>query len=195
MLSGTADIVIGNIEWNDNKTIAEVRGLGPIFTTTAAVSTDANTGSFDSANHRDDLAAYYVEINVSTASSTWSLPQANIQIIGTSTSGVHGIMHAQNTINTVTGYDGTNFSNHIIPVTAEDTLIKLGKVYEAGTSQQTYRDGINTWTDFAYDGAWDYNGLPIQMKTQSVSFKMRNLQRYDIASYAEGKTIIDGLMA
>ena len=61
-VAGTGSVTIGNVEWYANKTIAEVRGLGPIFTTTAAVATDQTAYSFDLSNCNENSGAYYLDM-------------------------------------------------------------------------------------------------------------------------------------
>jgi hypothetical protein len=191
--TATGSVIVGNVEVYLNKTIAEVRGLGPIFTTTAAVSTDAVAYEVDYNNNDAFEAAWYAECSISD--------------ITTLTNG-NGSIISQNQFNDNVGvmlYRGQDFGatppviSKASVFTANDISKKLATVYSlvAGTL------AINAEGSWSLDtaGFTSQAGTPklYFMRTGTVSWmrarKLRNVKRFDIDSYADGKTIIDDLMA
>ena len=181
-------ITIGNVELHAGKTIAEVRGLGPIFTTTAAVSTDATVYSLNTANMANDNSLYW-EGNTSGYGSEQ-------QYLSTGTGGgtyIHG--HRFSGASQFAYVGGTINPGVTLPI---NTPVKVASVGFTGTSDGVCNVGGVYSTAVTNYAGWQ-TGTTFNIGAVSgranYSFKMRNLQRYDIASYTAGKTIIDGLMA
>ena len=81
-----------------------------------------------------------------------------------------------------------------------DDLNKIGSVY-FGT-ESNIRGQLDTWqSDGTYKGSFDKSDSVMTMVgtgsffAGTAAMQIRNLQRHDITSYAEGKAIIDDLMA
>ncbi|GAF86915.1 unnamed protein product, partial [marine sediment metagenome] len=196
--------IFGNVEIHLNKTIAEVRGLGPIFTTTAAAATDVTVYRFDLANFERFKSAWYVEYVGDYSSDSNSvyhtltpqnfadssamlkmdpskLPDSSIYSVYTNTSAANAFV--------------TWVGN--VPL-ADDVLAKTAINYFDTSSEYA----------LACNGVWDTTYVnflelinytdPINVgarnSTQLGTAKWRNIRRYDTASFAEGKGIIDDLM-
>jgi hypothetical protein len=163
-------ITSGNVEVHAGKTIAQVRGLPPIFTTTAPVSTDAVLNNHDTSNSSDISSAWYFEVN--------------------------GIDGAQSIVDGFLAVVGTDFQ--LSDGTTTATQPYTNGAHKIGINYFDAQMAINVdggWSaDVSYDstmlqGALDY------FRAGGFSGQIRNERRYNITSYAEGKTIIDGLMA
>jgi hypothetical protein len=178
--------IIGNAEWYVNKVIAEVRSLGPIFTTTAAVATVETRYSFDVANLNRNGSVWYHE-NI-----PYDFP-AGIAV----NSGGGSIMLE----NYYTGYlmAITNPNTLRIPPSQINYGV-FGTVMKMATlgSVADNKCICNFNGTYAPEGAWPnpIPGIgPINIGPNStVGWQVRNLRSYAITSFANGKTIIDGLM-
>lgn len=185
--AGAQTVNLLQSEWYDGKTIAEVRGLGPIFTTTAAVSTDRTVYEFEAADSGyEKSSSWYSETEQS------SNVQFNAQVIyGASDISAPWSVRADNIMRSrITGLSAS------ISIPDWLAIRKLGSVY-------VNDDQI----DINVDGNWGTPaaqtvGTPVvtyvgglASRALASSFKLRELQRFDITSYQNGKDIIDGLMA
>lgn len=198
-VAATGSCIIGNVEGHLNKTIAEVRGLPPIFTTTASVATDQTLYSFSIANHNDSSGAYYTEYMPSFDQG--SIPSIGCDIrtrIDGSPSGRTILVQSSGTSigANALGALATGFNSGVDPA---DVTIKMACVYTT--------DDVGP-LDLNQDGNWDLSvatgytgfanlaGIYIDRTTNptAAAYKIRNLQRYDISSYEEGKDKIDELM-
>jgi hypothetical protein len=168
--SGDA-VVVGNAELYLAKIIAEVRGLGPIFTTTAAVATDAVVSVHDSANSSDSDSTWYAEVTSEGAQ--------NI---------IDGFLHITGTDFQLD--DGTTITSRPWTVSV---LNKVGIVYD--TSEMALNVDGSWSADVAYDGAMLDGILDLFRATSGFAGQIREYQRFDSATLAAGKGIIDGLMA
>lgn len=171
--AGTAQgtCIVGNAELYLDTTIAKVRRLGPIFTTTAAVATDAPTNVFDSANSADTTSAWYMEVI-----SEGALPILDgfLAVLGTD-------FELRDGTGTVTR-----------PWTVS-VLNQVGIVYDA-TTMAINVDGTYS-ADVAYDGTMLQGILDLFRAFSEFSAQIRELQRFDAADLAAAKAIINGLMA
>jgi len=163
-----AQIKVGNVELHQGKTIAEVRGLGPIFTTTAAVSTDKVISVFDSANSTAN-AAWVFKAKTDTAQ---AILDGFLSVVGTNWR-----------LN-----DGTTTSD---AAWTTNTLTKIG-ISAFGSSMSMSVNDV--WgADVAYDGVLLQGILDLFRTTGASAGQIRNLQRFDITSLADGKTKADGV--
>lgn len=194
--SGLATLGYLQVDRYVNKTIAEVRGLGPIFTTTAAVSTDATTYSVALANWGDDSgSAFYFEgaHAVETAD-----PAVFGELAWLSHGQVNRPIYFETSPTNLFRSANISFGTASWAGGAPFTAQKLGAVFHAGDAKQDFNEGGNwrqeqAWTE------WQGSHIPnnfyiMSYSSMSVTAKMRNLRRYDITSYQEGKDIIDDLM-
>jgi hypothetical protein len=199
---GTADVnatgscIVGNVELYLNKTIVEVRGLPPIFTTTAAVSTDATVYTFDNANHADAGGAYYAEIQMTSTDEAMNIVGAS-NIDGTS--GGKTIMYWSGQL---VGKDASNNAvTYNPPAVTPYTTVQVGSVYHAGEGKNIVNADGTYGAEGIYSGTmFNLVSSPLAVMhvpggTLNQAAKIRNLYRYDTTSFAEGKTTIDGLMA
>ena len=185
-------VVVGQVEFYYNKTIAEVRGLGPVFTTSAAVSVAATTYSFDIANHNDDAGAYFVENNMGGYKQSHAL--LALRANANSLMSVSGnAAAAQLTSWTLAGASSVTALGSLV----YDTPYKFGNSYSQ-TDNQLSINANDAWgTEIAYAG-FNLTNNKLELCYHAnfmTATKLRNLQRYDITSYQDGKDIIDGLMA
>jgi len=194
--SQTGSITIGNVELHTNKTIAQVRGLGPIFTTSAAASTDTTNHSFDSVNLPDTDCALYCEVSGQRNVGEWGSAM-DIAIIskhaalGNAALGMDrntGFRVSDETSAASVGYN-----------TDLRSAVKASIVYHADDALMTVnKDGSYSVSgDVAYDGTLRNDGsgkLYLLNAGSGDAYKMRNLQRYDIPDYQTGKDKIDELM-
>ena len=198
--NATGSIIVGNAEVYENKTIAEVRDLGPIFTTSAEASTDRTAYSFDLGNMDLDIGAMYGEvahgigsnnpedlnIGLCAVAMDWS---DRVWVVSSGgTGGDFGSMNTTSSAGTI-----TSSSISIIPRDAETKVAtvwsnsdSLAQVNLEGNTAEgafsTYRSRMGNLRLFEIASTDTYSG------------KMRDLQRYDIPDYQTGKDIIDGLM-
>jgi len=189
----TGQVIIGNIEAHNNKTIAEVRGLGPIFTTSAAASTDVPAYSFDLANNEVSNGAWYAECKASFDDSEGSLA-GGYWFGATNTVGYLAPHGAGNRT-----YDGTTVIYSTPVAWGVGDTMKFGIPYSAVDSLfNINRDG-NWKADTAFDGALiETLGVLALVSFPSAAQyarSIRNFQRYDIPDYQTGKDKIDELMA
>jgi len=197
--NATGQAVYGNVEMHLDKTIAQVRGLGPIFTTTAAVSTDRVVYQFNVANWDDVASAWYLESNTSTVNySGWN----DAVILGPHTLSNNSVFRQSNDFDRLIIRDSAN-ERYISTVFNTQGFKQFGASYTQAESVK----GLN------YNGSWGvdgelYTGFTAEAKTAvhlldndiasrqlEVSWQVRDLRRYTIPDYATGKTIIDDLMA
>jgi hypothetical protein len=144
-------------------------GIGPIITVGATAATDELVGTFDSANSADTTSAWYLEVSSGGAQNVLdgflSVVGSNWQLS-----------------------DGTTTVTR--PWTA-NTLHQVGIAYD-GTQMSINVDG--TWSaDVAYDGTM-LQGILDLYRTATFGGEMRELQRFDAASYSAAQTIVDGFM-
>jgi len=191
--------IIGNVEIHYNKTIAQVRGLGPIFTTTAAVSTDLTVYSLPAANFNADQAVY---IDLFTQAGSGAEVRTLLTQVPTNLSSGY-LFNYRNNATLYGAYKNTSAAQGSVSKTITniaDTLYKLGLVGDSGDVKFNINsDGV--WATASTDYL-DYSLYTTPMNIGSTStsfakapFKVRGIQGYSITSYAEGETIINGLMA
>ena len=179
--------IIGQVEVRLNKTIAEARGLPPIFTGGAAVSTTADDLYYDLLNHSQDQGAYYFEWIPSFAYTDQSANELMLSLV----SGP-GLMYLAGPTGIIISYDGTQYAqldqDHVANV-----ILKIGLVYDA--SEAKMRICINgVWSDEqTYDGAYAISTALRAMYDNDFEAGMRDLRRYNL-SYTAAQAQIDALM-
>jgi hypothetical protein len=178
-------------------TIAEVRGLGPIFTTTAPVSTDRTLYDFDLANLTLSASSWYWEIEPA-----WTIAELTTtqNTIGFDTLDSNGakivyIRSAQDDIRTTIG--GGSNPDSFSPTLVSGTMYQQGLVYAAVDNLH------NLNVDGAWSGTGTYNGTQFTRNAiricagttvNLVPMKMREMRSYTTTTYAEGVSLINGLM-
>ena len=149
-------------------TIAEVRGLSPIFTTTAAVATDAPVYVLDSANSADTPSAWYFSIN---------------------SDGDQGYIDGflQSVSLTFLLTDNTTYAGKpFLTNTDYDVGIAYGNSF---MSMKT----TNGWSEnVAFDGTI-LTGI-LDVFRAGLSATGNELRRYDAADYAAAQALIDNLI-
>ena len=186
--SAIGTCIVGQVEFHEGKTIAKVRGLGPMFTTTAEVTTDAPVYSFNVANDNNSAAAYYVE-HVMQGGYLSGFQR----FLGTSTTGqLYLIPSPTGGLRSYNGVEVASFTKAyeadvlwkeaVSYFLNENINININNVWGTPTGAMTV----------VYPQTLGYITLP---RTDFISpMKLRNIQRYDITSYQNGQTIIDDLM-
>jgi hypothetical protein len=188
----TGSMIYGNIEVYDNKTIAEVRGLGPIFTTTAAVSTDRTEYRCAGEPFQNE-SAQYLEVKPTLNSSEaggsqWITGYGS----GTTLSNAVASLYTQ----TTPRLSSRNGQGYATVELLKDVNNKTGSIWMAslpeaqatksGTAWPTPQSGFVTLSSGA---------LVFGTVANPAAFGLRECKRYDITSMQEGRDIIDGLMA
>ena len=184
--------ITGNFELHIDKTIAEVRGLGAIFSTTAAVATDVTVYNFDIANYDDDASSWYDEMALSWSgveSPTISNYLAPLSFLSSPITGAN--VHTHFTANNLRI---TNAQPSLTYAWDAGELMKTGWVYDKSVTSTNLNVNAN-WAGDNTSAAWSAGtGILLGTASSIVAFKIRQLQRFDITSYQEGKDLIDSLM-
>lgn len=145
--SGDA-VIVGNAELHTDTDLENVRGCGPIFTTTAAVSTTADDYSYAIANHSDTEMTYACEWTPGYSASEATGDQ-EIITLGTAPD----MLYHDATNGDIESTDGTNTSTKAETITA-GTTYDLEVAYSTGAdSLQVSVDGTGG-SDVAYDDAF-----------------------------------------
>ena len=198
-VSATGSIVMGNLEAFEDKTIAEVRGLGPIFSEGSSVTTDATVYYFGVSNASDDPQAWFFETfstvdeAVLAGNSPLASPTENRWIKDYS---------AQ----TRFFVDGDTLV--VNEGAEEDAAREIGFVYDFGSTQAGASVNGSAWDESSSAAGWADTGLSntgiyIGCEDEAASVndmhpaavKFRNFRIYDIPDYAAGKSTIDDLMS
>lgn len=185
--SGDA-VYVGNAECYTAKSSTQVRGLGPVFTTTATVTTDATVYSFDVANV-DAYESAWVFTHINSAGS------GNNNVIGLGTNATTGRMY-------VSGSEITLWTSPDANVTKYRTLVIDTKyhsafVWSANDSNKSVRDELT--------GTW-YNGsgftafgvaaaLAIMTSYTQYPARIRDIKRFTSDSLTGGKALVDAELA
>lgn len=181
--SGDA-VDIGNAECYLTKSIANAKGIGPIFTTTVAASTDAVYASFNPANH-DTSGVYYLEVQwasddtVITSHTYISLDGAASNVLGQQSSFV------------ISNDDTTPVS--VASDWTAGTAIKIGVAYHLSDAQYSTTFNGATGTSAAFDG-YNVTGN-LLMGFGSYPVLLRNVRRYSAGSYASATALLENLTA
>ena len=193
--TGSGSCIIGNCEGHADKTIAQVRGLGPIFTTTAAVSTDETLYDFDVANHPTFTnMVYYSEYVMSNASQNtanghfWSAKTyAEISERTDSGRAQWGYVNSSDA-------DSIFFYQSVSGTV--DTLRRSGCAAHDATNQIVGQlDGNSTAVQSNFKNSLVASYFRVGNRTNSYSFKARQWQIYtDFTDFAEAEAALDGLM-
>ena len=185
----TGSIAVGNVEIYLNKTIAQVRGLGPIFTTTAAVSTDSTIYQANG-NQGTNEAAWYMEIDFQGYSGEFAAEQYHIE--GGIDSLPTGRIFATPTATLMFGKANVNPRQTVIWATDN----RIGQSFsESENNSQVNIEG--SWGIEASGTFVAVDGLLIGQGTRSGENHARGyrqIRRYDITTFQQGKDIIDDLM-
>jgi hypothetical protein len=184
-IAATGSIIVGNVEIHTNKTIAQVRGLGPIFTTTAAVATVKTAYSWLGGNVPVTNAAHYFEWNVSAVSD--AMYEAYWGTGRYYTGSSDGL-----TLTNLT--PGGGGSPALFIAFSADTLVKDAAVYSSTDGLAT----VNRNATYSNQTAWvAMNAATIYQLDRldpAQAGKFRNIRIYATTGFTDGKTIIDGLM-
>jgi hypothetical protein len=193
--AATGAITLGNVEVHIGKTIAEVRGLGPIFTTTAAVATDKVICEYDNSNHDTAKGAYYLEYEAQIANSE-SIGSGQNVLLALNTA-IGSLLYTMPTSGgRIQGaHNGGNGTSFVASVNSVADKVKLANVYSDVDGKFTINADGAYGTEIVtfVESASNIMKAPYDLNTRFPS-KIRNLQRHDIASFQEGKDIIDALM-
>ncbi len=184
--AATGSIIVGNVELHLNKTIEQVRGSTPIFTSGSTVTVDESELSFDDANHDNTEGAYFCEFK-------------NVGLTSQNPGGIIGLGSNGRILYTATqfrAFDGTTVvTGPAVTLAADDTEYKLGNAYGSG-NHRINTDGV-FGTTVAYDGSYD--GTVLKILRSSVFtvpvgvMLLRNLRRYDLP-FVKAQAKIDRLM-
>ena len=169
--TATGSIIVGNVELHEGKTIAEVRGSAPIFTSGSAATTDAVQIAYDIANHSDEQGLYAAEWMPFISKTEHDAEGfSNNHILGSANSIAY--VHAASTISS---YDGATAIHQGGEWGAE--YHSLSVAY--GDAQREAR--LNgTAVEGAYDGAWVMGAsLPVLSGNQFPAL-IRNVRRYNL---------------
>ena len=201
--------IISNAEFHDGKTIAEVRGLGPIFTTTAAVATDLTEYYYyfnvaapwieADPDFKNTDAAYYLETDHSMCVGiTGSLFVHSFR--SGSLGGHPRVVNPSASNNAYSNFTDDSQTNRFVTFAATNSTVPMkfgfagsGVDFSARSSQIGWQDGAQNFSGFIPTTS------TLNWSNPSPAYgigpmKVRNLQRYDITTVQEGKDIIDDLM-
>lgn len=173
-------------------------GASPIFTSGATGTVNASDMSFDDANHSDTSGVYYCEFT--SLHSEASANSGTGSSVLTYDSGSGQLLEYRPDLARLRSADGSN------PLVLDGTYaagvtIKATVVYGDGQLRNGM-DGV-LGTEGSYDGDWKDGGNGIRVLRSrtnevggvSVPYLIRNIRRYDIASYAEGVAYAGVLIA
>ena len=189
-------VIIGNVESYEGKSIEQVRGLGPIFTTTAAVATDAPNYTFDPANTPEYTGFAMYADYISSGEGVGA--EAGLWYGGASNNWLFTIAANRFRIsykNTSDALVNNKFiDNAFAP---EDTLYKIAMV--GGDDVNKIVQNINgVYGTEATDFKTSWSGAEFRIKRipsgDNFEFRHRNIQIWPVSTYQEGRDIIDGLM-
>lgn len=183
--TNTDAIDVGNAGLFLTKTISQVRGAGPIFTTTAAVTTGAQWLAYDIGNHSNNNGAYYMVLQPLVS-------KTEQDVIGTQRINSYA-PYLSATGGALSLHDGANLLTSALEYSANDA-IKLGFAYRSA-SQDFNTNG--TWVGSAtYDGAYDFvaPSLSSILYTTKATYRIGDLRRYHGGTYNQLKAKIDELM-
>jgi hypothetical protein len=167
----TGSIVVAQVGFHAERSIARIKHLGPIFTAAIPLSAAATPHTFDSANHSDTVGAYYLEV----ASSG---PQ---EVLGGFLSITGGNFQLTDGTNTVT-----------LPWTA-DAVHNVGVAYSDVDGLMSLSvNGVES-ADIPYNGALLQGALD-WFRAGIYPAKMRNLKRFNADTYQEAKDLRDAEM-
>ena len=181
----TGGIDCYQIESHSDKTIDEVRGLGPIFTGASAASTDQIIYKADG-NEGVNTATWYAEYMPLSDPADSSIPMHHI-VNGSGGTPTNGGLIMRVESNRIT--HNPSFAS----VTwAVDTMHKVGAVSHAGENKGVAN--VNgTYGSENVANSNNRDGLILYPNAGAV-YRIRNIRRYDNATFQDGKDIIDGLM-
>lgn len=169
--AATGSIIDGNTGLVLNKSIANLRGSSPIFTSGSAQTINATANSFDIANHNNTQGGYFIEWTPQFATSEAS---GNIEII--SLNGGADLLFYDATNSLLKSTDGTNTASVALTVVA-GTTYKLWVAYGSGSLQVGV--GVATGTATSYDGAFA-TGTKIEVTARSAYVQLAaDLRRYN----------------
>ena len=186
----TGSCVVGQMEFHDNKTIAQVRNLGPIFTGASVGNTDAIVSSLPTINYQHLNMAMYAEFRFA---------HSNAEIPGIQTY-PRVLYHGSNRGLELHWNNGEFEYNRDVPSRLAHTynpfdVIKWGVVcYYDNNEVQQIINGVagpksNAATPPAAPAVFELFSLAL------ITGGIRNMQQFhNISSFQEGKDIIDGLM-
>lgn len=187
-------------------TIAQVRGSGPIFTTTAAVATDAPVYRWDALNEDPDEGVYYAEyapnnftvtgqthifFNISNSSSQGVFQHSLANNVTSGGSIRHGLS-APKAVGSLSQYydiDVTDFKSGL-SYSDSNSLCYLNG---SPTVNPTTPDPIQN-SEVAFVAFSASNGLRYPHSLYPYASRLRELRRYEVDTYADGKTLVDELV-
>jgi hypothetical protein len=185
--SGDA-VIVGNVECHTAKTLSQVLGLGPIFTTTAAVATVETVYNFSTANFNAVSQAWYMESSFSQT--LWDNNNWLSLLGGTGSRIVFKGIASSDWGSTATP------NQSVISGQVPLSLNKVAAAYNSTDNKLTVNINNNYGSEVAFT---TINNAVLKIRndgsTNRSAFKLRETMGYTITSFAEGKTIIDGLMA
>lgn len=163
----------------------------PVRTTSAAVTTGAQTTAFSLDNHSNTSGAYYAEWEPSY-DQTEAIAAANQGIISSNGGGtVNSILYINGSASgRVYSDDGTATVIND-PTYIKNTVYKLGIPYSSAASDRAiYVDGVEDVDADGYDGSFA-TGTGIEVLEGVLqTAKLRNLTRYQAAPYISLKSVI-----
>ena len=189
------DFIVLNVELYEG-TISEVRGCAPIITSGTTVSVAAtNSIQFDPANHDDyTLGIWYVEAGYLNN----FIKVGSNRKVGLIGNNVGGMLYVREVPVgagiTLRSYDGsTDLVAGVATPTTPGEWKKCGVVYSAAEAAR-YLSYSGATAEGAYDGTADNTSTLQAILYTECPILIRNIRRYEIADYQEGKDTIDGLM-
>jgi hypothetical protein len=186
-------VIVGNAECYLGRVKENVEGisLGPIFTTTATVTTDNTSPDYDYANWDTSRRAIYMEYSPGNVTLNDDYPV----ILGTHT-GVSVGQFYKSTADYLNSYDSSAVTIADAFAAGAGLDYQLGCVFSTGENMNVNADGV--WGAGKTHTLWFDNNTFTSFRSQSYAGnaggRIRELRLYDIADYAEGEALIDGLM-
>jgi hypothetical protein len=185
-------IVIGNMEFFDGKTIAQVKGSAPIVTAGATGTSTTVNISYPVANHSSAQGFYYME---ATNLSTTTLGAGGV---GWMTMGSSArIMYNNSNISSFRAYDGATLGPNMTRNGNYGDVNKQATVYDLVAAEYNSNSNGTYGIDATYGGFTPNIDINLVGQTTAagptITCLIRNIQRWDLP-YADAKAKIDELM-
>ena len=191
-VAATGFVICGNIEIHEGKTIAQVRGSSPIFTSGSTVTINKTDPSAPQANDDQANGAWYIEGLMMWDNSAVDLTTTDCLFTNTSSYLAVSRIRPSASI-AFRASDGSAASTPSAQWNAIDTVFKYSVVYDGSSNQIVARLDGNYGTEATYDGSFFGTAGDILIgKGIAGTLLVRNLRRYS-DNFDAGKTVVEGL--
>lgn len=172
----------GQAELHLNKTIAEVRGLPPIFTEGSTVSTLADTQTFDAANWSETGGLLYCEVKLSASQTELNTLNTAFGIFSSTT----GSAANQMSVNASGQVASTDGAVSTVTTSHDGEVLKIALAYSTAESlKKLYLkvgSGSVVTDEDAYDGSFGTDAIEM-FNAILTACEARDLRGYNYSSY------------